>query len=166
MHWWGLTIDITSMNVIIISVGICVDFCAHIVHGFLTERGSREKRVLHVMEHVAPAVMNGGFSTMLALSLLVTSQSHIFISFFKIFFMICIFGLFHGLILLPVVLCLLGPIENKDEKEARKTAVALANAKESLHQQQQRVKTVDNQLKQLEQTDKLLKSEMQLKNLN
>ena len=75
---------------------------------------------------------------MLALSLLVTSQSHIFISFFKvispkfnldsfffstknainlqIFFMICIFGLFHGLILLPVVLCLLGPIENEDEK--------------------------------------------------
>ena len=30
--------------------------------------------------------------------------------------MICIFGLFHGLILLPVVLCLLGPIENEDEK--------------------------------------------------
>ena len=74
---------------------------------------------------------------MLALSLLVSSQSHIFISFFKvlkytlnldlglnqslasavqIFFMICIFGLFHGLILLPVVLCLLGPIENEDEK--------------------------------------------------
>merc|ERR1719447_1514179 len=74
---------------------------------------------------------------MLALSLLVTSQSHIFISFFKIFFMICIFGLFHGLILLPVVLCLLGPIENEDEKsqEARKNAVALANAKESLDHQ-------------------------------
>merc|ERR1719237_568575 len=126
------------MNVIIISVGICVDFCAHIVHGFLTEQGSREKRVLHIMEHVAPAVMNGGFSTMLALSLLVTSQSHIFISFFKIFFMICIFGLFHGLILLPVVLCLLGPIENEDEKEeARKNAVALANAKESEQQQHQ-----------------------------
>ena len=34
----------------------------------------------------------------------------------QIFFMICIFGLFHGLILLPVVLCLLGPIENEDEK--------------------------------------------------
>jgi len=173
MHWWGLTIDITSMNVIIISVGICVDFCAHIVHGFLTEHGSREKRVLHIMEHVAPAVMNGGFSTMLALSLLVTSQSHIFISFFKIFFMICIFGLFHGLILLPVVLCLLGPIENEDEKEARKNAVALANAKES-HQYQpalhQQVKKVDQQLKSVDQqlklSDQPMKSEMQLKTLN
>jgi len=41
MHWWGLTIDITSMNIIIISVGLCVDFCAHIVHGFLTGKGSK-----------------------------------------------------------------------------------------------------------------------------
>ena len=53
---------------------------------------------------------------MLALSLLVTSQSHIFVSFFKIFFMICLFGLFHGLILLPVVLAILGPVEADDRK--------------------------------------------------
>jgi len=133
MHWWGLTIDITSMNVIIISVGLCVDFCAHIVHGFLTEEGTREERVLHIMEHIAPAVMNGGFSTMLALSLLVTSQSHIFISFFKIFFMICVFGLFHGLILLPVVLCILGPSgPSKKDEEARRKAVELANAKDGI----------------------------------
>lgn len=127
MHWWGLTIDITSMNIIIISVGLCVDFCAHIVHGFLTGRGKKEERVIFIMTNIAPAVMNGGFSSLLALSLLVTSKSHIFVSFFKIFFMICVFGLFHGLILLPVVLCLIGPVDEKDSKEAsteRKVSVA------------------------------------------
>ena len=46
MHWWGLTIDITSMNVLIISVGLCVDFCAHIVHGFLTGQGSKGEEAL------------------------------------------------------------------------------------------------------------------------
>jgi len=111
MHWWGLTIDITSMNVIIISVGLCVDFCAHIVHGFITGTGDRAARVLYVMENIAPAVMNGGLSTILALALLVTSRSHIFISFFKIFLLICLFGLFHGLITLPVVLTILGPTD-------------------------------------------------------
>jgi len=109
MHWWGLTIDITSMNVLIISVGLCVDFCAHIVHGFLTGHGTKEEKVLFMMENIAPAVLNGGFSTLLALSLLATSKSHVAMSFFKIFFMICIFGLFHGLILLPTVLCMIGP---------------------------------------------------------
>jgi len=121
MHWWGLTIDITSMNVLIISVGLCVDFCAHIVHGFLTGQGSKDERVLHIMENIAPAVLNGGFSSLLALSLLVTSKSHIFVSFFKIFFMICVFGLFHGLILLPVVLCLVGPVEAEVEKAKQKS---------------------------------------------
>jgi len=106
---WGLTIDITSMNVLIISVGLCVDFCAHIVHGFLTGHGTKEEKVLYMMENIAPAVLNGGFSTPLAMSLLVTAKSHVATSFFKIFFMICIFGLFHGLILLPTVLCMVGP---------------------------------------------------------
>jgi len=116
MHWWGLTVEITSMNILIISVGLCVDFCAHIMHGFLTVHGTRDERILHIMENIAPAVINGGFSSILALSLLVTSQSHIFTSFFKIFFMICVFGLFHGLIMLPVVLCVLGPIDEFSEK--------------------------------------------------
>ena len=73
------------------------------------------------MENIAPAVLNGGFSSLLALSLLVTSKSHIFVSFFKIFFMICVFGLFHGLILLPVVLCLVGPVEAEVEKAKQKS---------------------------------------------
>jgi len=126
MHWWGLTIDITSMNIIIISVGLCVDFCAHIVHGFLTGKGSKDERVLYIMENIAPAVLNGGFSSMLALSLLVTSKSHIFVSFFKIFFMICVFGLFHGLILLPVVLCIVGPVDETNTKVSKRQQKLLA----------------------------------------
>ena len=53
---------------------------------------------------------------MLALSLLVTSRSHIFTSFFKIFLLICLFGLFHGLVMLPVLLCLLGPVDISEEQ--------------------------------------------------
>ena len=53
---------------------------------------------------------------MIALSLLVTSRSHIFTSFFKIFLLICLFGLFHGLVMLPVLLCLLGPVDISEEQ--------------------------------------------------
>jgi len=120
MHWWGITIEITSMNIVIISVGLCVDYCAHIVHGFLTTEGKKDDRIVFIMENIAPAVVNGGFSTMLALSLLVTSRSHVFTSFFKIFLMICLFGLFHGLIMLPVVLGLFGPVDiSEEERENR-----------------------------------------------
>ena len=132
MHWWGLTIDITSMNILILSVGLCVDFCAHIVHGFLIEKGTRHERVLFVMENIAPAVLNGGFSSLLALSLLVTSRSHIFISFFKIFFMICMFGLFHGLVTLPVALTLVGPEDPDIKREKKEKKAALKENKNNL----------------------------------
>jgi Patched family len=66
--------------------------------------------VVEVMTRMGPAVLNGGLSTILAFILLSTSDTYIFLSFFKIFFLICLFGLYHGLIVLPVVLSLVGPL--------------------------------------------------------
>ena len=54
-------------------------------------------------------MFNGGLTTFLALVLLGLSTSHVFISFFKVFSLTVMFGLYHGLVLLPVLLCLLGP---------------------------------------------------------
>ena len=62
------------------------------------------------MTRMGPAVLNGGLSTILAFILLSTSDTYIFLSFFKIFFLICMFGLYHGLLVLPVVLSLVGPL--------------------------------------------------------
>ena len=62
------------------------------------------------MSRIGPAVLNGGLSTLLAFVLLSTSQSYVCLSFFKIFFLICVFGLYHGLIALPVILSIAGPL--------------------------------------------------------
>ena len=67
------------------------------------------------MTKIGPAVLNGGTSTLLAFSLLYTSKSYVFLSFFKIFFLICLFGLFHGLFALPVLLSLIGPTPNSKQ---------------------------------------------------
>ena len=45
------------------------------------------------------------------------SQSHIFITFWKIFCLTVVFGIFHGVILLPVVLCYLGPTQKQEAGE-------------------------------------------------
>merc|ERR1712008_215970 len=50
------------------------------------------------------------------------SKSHIFVSFFKIFFMICVFGLFH----LPVVLCIVGPVDETNTKVSKRQQKLLA----------------------------------------
>ena len=38
MHFWGLTIDVVSSVLVIVSTGLCVDFSVHIAHAFLTNQ--------------------------------------------------------------------------------------------------------------------------------
>lgn len=58
MHFWGLTIDTVSCVNLIIAIGLCVDYSAHIAHRFLVEKsGSRTDRVKRTLTNIGPAVM-------------------------------------------------------------------------------------------------------------
>jgi len=108
-NYWGLSIDTLFAIFMTISIGLCVDYSAHIAHAFMVEEGTRDERMVKTLTNIGPAVLNGGISTFLAFVLLCTSKSIIFLTFFKIFFLVVVFGLFHGLLFLPVVLSLIGP---------------------------------------------------------
>ena len=85
MHFWGLTIDIVAATNLIISVGLCVDFSAHIAHSFLYQpKGDKDKRMKSTLVSIGPAVLNGGISTLIGIIMLITSESHVFISYFKV----------------------------------------------------------------------------------
>ena len=117
IHFWGLTIDTVSCVNLIIAIGLCVDYSAHVAHRFLVERtGSREDRTRATLVNIGPAVLNGGVSTFIAFILLINSKSHVFTTFFRIFLLVVVFGLFHGLVLLPVILSWIGPPPNAELK--------------------------------------------------
>ncbi|XP_055387683.1 patched domain-containing protein 3-like isoform X2 [Condylostylus longicornis] len=124
MQIWGLTIDLVSCIGLQLAVGLCVDYAAHVGHTFLVKSDeNRNKRTLNTILHIGGAVIYGGGSTLLALLLLSQSEAYTFKSFFKIFFLIIIFGLFHGVVFLPIVLSLIGPApyQNTDQgKNAKK----------------------------------------------
>ena len=87
-----------------------MDYSAHIAHRFLLEPGdSRTHRIQSALQNIGPAVANGGITTTLAFILLAGSKSHVFSTFFKIFFLVVSFGLWHGLATLPVLLAIFGP---------------------------------------------------------
>ncbi|PSN55875.1 hypothetical protein C0J52_02764 [Blattella germanica] len=123
MYFWGLTIDTVSCIGLQLATGLCVDYASHICHTFLSRTGTKSERILDSVTDMAPAVLCGGVSTVLAVSVLAGSESHVFKSFFKIFLLVVIFGQFHGVVFLPVVLSLLGPepyaIAEKTEREAQ-----------------------------------------------
>ena len=84
MYFWNMSIDTVTMTNIIISVGLCVDYSAHIAHTFLTKTGAGNERMQQTLTEVGPAVFNGGFSTLLAILMLVNSKSWVFICFFRV----------------------------------------------------------------------------------
>lgn len=109
MHFWGLTIDTVSCINLVLAIGLCVDYAAHVAHTFMTKTGTRNERAAATVSSIGPAVFHGGFSTFLAFIFLANSDSHVFITFFKIFVLVVAYGLFHGLLFFPVILSLIGP---------------------------------------------------------
>lgn len=119
MQRWGMTVDIVSCIGLELAIGLCVDYAAHIGHTFLTTcEGTRAERAFKTVTSIGTAVFLGGGSTLLSLSFLSMSKAYTFRSFFKIFLLVILFGLFNGLIFLPVVLSLIGPKANRPHIES------------------------------------------------
>eukprot|EP00448_Togula_jolla_P017809 CAMPEP_0170584290 /NCGR_PEP_ID=MMETSP0224-20130122/8611_1 /TAXON_ID=285029 /ORGANISM="Togula jolla, Strain CCCM 725" /LENGTH=883 /DNA_ID=CAMNT_0010907717 /DNA_START=89 /DNA_END=2740 /DNA_ORIENTATION=+ len=109
MNMIGLAIDNVTVIQLVIAVGLCVDYAAHIGHCFMTKDGTRGERVIATLGDVGSAVMNGGISTFLATLMLAGSQSYVFRVLFLSFFLTVVLGLAHGMLLLPAMLALVGP---------------------------------------------------------
>jgi predicted RND superfamily exporter protein len=117
LYFWGLSINFLTATLLVLVVGMAVDYAAHVAHAFMRASGTRQNRVSSAVSAVGVPVLNGGFSTFLAFVLVAFSSSYAFQAFFKVFFGVVIFGLFHGLLLLPVLLALIGPPSHHGDKD-------------------------------------------------
>ncbi|XP_060064745.1 patched domain-containing protein 3-like [Ylistrum balloti] len=110
MHLWDLSLSSITMIHVIMSVGFSVDFSAHICHAFLTSEGpDKNSRVCKALEITAGPIVNSAVSSIVGIIMLTLSESYVFISFFRVMLLVILFGLFHGMFVLPVVLSLIGP---------------------------------------------------------
>merc|ERR1712130_329470 len=122
IHFWGITIDILSAVNIVLAIGLCVDYAVHIAHAFLISEGSRQERATNCVKTIGMAVLNGGVTTFLALFFCSFSSAHVFQTFFKVFSLTVTFGLFHGLVLLPALLSIMGPASITKSSDASSIA--------------------------------------------
>lgn len=112
MHYEFLT-----STILVLSIGFSVDYSAHIAHSYLQAKGTREARARKALATIGRSVVAGGFTTWLSVALLKATDSYFFyrVLFNSISFVV-IFGLFHGVCVLPVILSLIGP-EDLEEVE-------------------------------------------------
>ncbi|GJQ66784.1 hypothetical protein Trydic_g18553 [Trypoxylus dichotomus] len=126
MHLWGITIDVTSCIALQLAVGLCVDYATHIGYTFLTiVDGNRNKRALTTVITIGSAVLSGGLSTLIAILLLGASDAYAFQIFFKLFLLVSVFGLYNGLVFLPVILSWLGPAPYKSHQALQQNEIVL-----------------------------------------
>nr|XP_012227308.1 PREDICTED: patched domain-containing protein 3-like [Linepithema humile] len=134
MYFLGLTVEVSSSITILLCAGLAVDYAAHIGLEFIRSSGSKQERALTTFSVIGPAVLNGGLSTFLAFVLLGFSRAYIFMTFFKLFSSVILFGLFHGLLFLPVILSLAGPGERKSKSKQKNQIMQYQNGYYSVHQ--------------------------------
>lgn len=93
MYFWGLNIDSVVVIFVVISLGLSVDYSAHVAHGYLSAKGTSDERRESALVDTGAAVFNGGFSTFLAIILLSTAQSFIFVVFFRAVLLAVLLGM-------------------------------------------------------------------------
>ncbi|XP_033120947.1 patched domain-containing protein 3-like isoform X2 [Anneissia japonica] len=109
MTFWGVNLDGTSMINVILCIGFSVDFTAHVTYAYVIATDEDpNKRAISALHSLGMPIVQGGFSTILGMFALCSAPAYIFRSFFKVMFLVMLFGLFHGLLLLPVILSICG----------------------------------------------------------
>ena len=130
-HYWGLTMNnILAVN-LSFALGIAVDYSTHIAHTYLlveppahltSVKAKREYKARKSISQMGSSVFHGGFSTFLAVSVLYFARLYTFVVFFRTWVFIIGFGMLNGMILLPILLSIVGPVSDHSEptKEASK----------------------------------------------
>merc|ERR1712086_1007882 len=66
LYFWDVTVSGISTIYILISVGLAVDYSAHIAHMFVESTGTGPQRAIAALERIGPSVFNAVLSTMVA----------------------------------------------------------------------------------------------------
>jgi Niemann-Pick C1 protein len=129
LYWWDITINSITTIYVLISVGLAVDYAAHIAHMFKEAKGPAQSRACEALGRIGPCVLNAMISTFLAVLMLSFSKSYVFVTMFRAFCLVVIIAGAHGMWLLPVLLTLFGGDngEADDAPEGKEAVEELEN---------------------------------------
>ena len=133
MTWWGVNLDGVALINLIMCIGFSVDYSAHICYHYMSvEDRSPDKKISASLYALGLPIIQGAISTILGVIGLAFAPSYLFITFFKMIFLVILLGALHGLILLPVLLSLFGP-GSCEKKSSGQSTISTPSTTVSLH---------------------------------
>jgi len=124
MTWWGVRLDGVALINLIMCIGFSVDFSAHICYHYITEDDKcPNDRIRGSLYALGVPILQGAGSTITGVLGLAFAPSYLFVTFFKMIFLVIMLGALHGLVLLPVLLSLFGTgtCSSKQSKSSSKS---------------------------------------------
>eukprot|EP01062_Namystynia_karyoxenos_P029688 TRINITY_DN22270_c0_g2_i1.p1 TRINITY_DN22270_c0_g2~~TRINITY_DN22270_c0_g2_i1.p1 ORF type:complete len:1366 (+),score=383.24 TRINITY_DN22270_c0_g2_i1:171-4100(+) len=124
MYFLGIAQSPVTFIVIAMSIGLSVDYCAHVGISFANCRvnkrsvsrislggvkadGTADYYVRMALDEIGVSVFAGGMTTLLGILALAGASSETFLTFFLMLFAAVIFGMLHGFIFFPALLACL-----------------------------------------------------------
>eukprot|EP00095_Tigriopus_kingsejongensis_P005739 maker-scaffold28_size608977-snap-gene-1.19 protein:Tk05739 transcript:maker-scaffold28_size608977-snap-gene-1.19-mRNA-1 annotation:"AGAP010394-PA" len=127
MTWWGVSLDGVALINLIMCIGFSVDFSAHICYHYIAEDGKLpDDRIRGSLYGLGIPIVQGALSTVVGVAGLGFAPSYLFVTFFKMIFLVIVLGVVHGLVLLPVLLSLFGPTscKSRSQKSSRSSGLS------------------------------------------
>ncbi|XP_045389430.1 patched domain-containing protein 3-like [Lemur catta] len=107
MAFWNVNLDSISMINLVICIGFSFDFSAHISYAFVSSsQPSVNRKSIEALYELGYPMLQSAVSTIIGVCVLSAAKAYIFRTFFKIMFLVMLFGAAHGLIFIPVFLTL------------------------------------------------------------
>uniref|UniRef100_A0A0G4GBU3 SSD domain-containing protein n=1 Tax=Chromera velia CCMP2878 TaxID=1169474 RepID=A0A0G4GBU3_9ALVE len=136
----GLKLNELTMILLLMSTGFSIDYSAHVAHAFASAQGtSRRVRTVETVSGVGTAILHGAATMILAV---LPVCGLFYRNFFTntsatMCYVIVLLGLFHGLLVLPSVLRLVGPLRRDMAEEGKmleglQTAIVLRRKRGSV----------------------------------
>ncbi|KAJ1930556.1 niemann-Pick type C- protein 1 [Tieghemiomyces parasiticus] len=116
MAAWGVTLNALSLVNLMIGLGVSVEFCCHIARKYVVTPGSPDTRLIRALAETGSSVFSGiALTKFSGVIVLAFARSKIFeVYYFRMYLAMVLAGVFHGLVLLPVLLHTLADLEMEE----------------------------------------------------